>query len=328
MLSPKVFARLEERMRAIQENVFATALANLWWPKVAKEVTSEASAEHWYMLMTGGAMDYGTEGTREFLEQSISRIDMVPRFFSAPGLKLLRSELDDSDGAGFQKASQWSGDTAVKGALFAQQKLAQALRDNPKCIDGEEFFDVAHPLLPGDPSSGVWANDFTGIASGDYPGASPINGTDAAADNATIGKVLAYIRGLKGPDGVTCLNLEPVALLASPSKYRIALTACKAQFVGGTVGSTDVSMQVNDFGLDLIRAGELAGDTPYYILCKQVGTEVGPWVWLNREAPNTTYHGPMTDAQLAKMDTFEWGVRGRGVIVPGRPHFMFRCQPT
>lgn len=327
-LSPRVFSRVEERMRTIQENVYASALANVWWPKAAKEVTSEASAERLFFLMTGGAMDYGTEGTREFIEQAINRIDLVPRFISVPGLEIMRSELDDSDGAGFQKATQWAADTAAKGVLFPQQKLAAALLANAVCYDGQPFFSVSHPLLPGDPSSGVWANDFTGAASGDYPGAVNITGTDAAADNAAVGKALAYIRGLKGPDGVTCLNLEPTALLASPSKYRIALTATKAQFIGGTAGSTDVSMQVNDFGLDLIRAGELAGDPCFYILCKQVGTEVGPWIWLNREAPNTTYHGPMTDAQLARMDKFQWGMRGRGVVAPGRPHFMFRCKPA
>lgn len=327
-LSPKVFARVEERMRVTQENIFASAMANLWWPEFMREVTSEASAEHWYMLITGGAMDYGVEGSREYLEQAIKRLDMEPKFFTAPGLELLRSELDDSDGAGFQKAAQWAADTAVKGALFPQQKLAAELLANPVCIDGQNYFDTDHPLLPGDPSSGVWANDFTGAASGDYPGAVNIAGTDAAADNAAIGKALAYIRGLKGPDGVTCLNLEPYALLASPSKYRIALTATKAQFVGGTAGSTDVKMQVDDFGLKLVRAGELAGDTSFYIACKQVGTEMGPWIWLNREAPNTTYHGPMTDAQLAQKDKFQWGVRGRGKVFPGRPHFMFRCKPS
>lgn len=326
-LSSKVLARVEERMRVIQENVYASALANLWWPKIAKEITSEASAEKLYFLMTGGAMDYGTEGTREFIEQSISRIDLTPKFFSVPGLEVLRSELEDSDGAGFQKASQWASDTAAKGTLFPQQKLAAALVENPNGYDGVTFFSTAHPLLPGDPSSGTWANDFTGAASGDYPGAVPIT-DDVAVSGVNIGKALAYIRSIKGPDGVTSLNLEPVALLASPAKYRQALLAAKAMFVGGTAGSTDVSVQVNDFGLDLIRAPELAGNANYYILCRQLGTEVGPWIWLNRESPNTTYHGPMTDAQLARMDKFQWGVRGRGVIAPGRPHFMFRCQAT
>lgn len=327
-LSPKIFTRIEENMRQTQENVFASALANMWWPKVAKEITSEASAEHLYFLMTGGAMDYGTEGAREYIEQAIQRIDIAPRFFTVPGLEILRSELDDSDGAGFQKAQQWAADTAVKGALFPQQKLAAGLVANPTCFDGQNFFDTDHPLLPGDPSSDVWANDFTGAADGDYPGAVNITGADPAADNAAIGAALAYIRSIKGPDGVTCLNLEPFGLLASPTKYRVALTATKAQFIGGTAGSTDISMQVDDFGLELIRAGELSGDPNFYILCRQVGTEVGPWIWLNREAPNTTYHGPMTDAQLARMDKFQWNMRGRGVVAPGRPHFMFRCQPS
>jgi hypothetical protein len=327
-LSPKILTRVEENMRQTQENVYASALANMWWQKVAKEITSTASAEHLYFLMTGGAMDYGVEGTREYIDQAIQRIDLTPLFFTVPGLELLRSELDDSDGAGFQKAQQWAADTAIKGALFPQQKLAAALLANALCFDGQNFFDVDHPLLPGDPTSGVWANDFTGAASGDYPGAVNITGADVAADNAAIGKALAYIRGIKGPDGVTCLNLEPFALLASPSKYRIALTATKAQFIGGTAGSTDVRMQVNDFNLDLLRAGELAGDPSFYIMCRQVGTEVGPWIWLNREAPNTTYHGPMTDAQLAQKDKFQWGMRGRGVVAPGRPHFMFRCKAS
>lgn len=326
-LSPKVFAGVEERMQVIQENAYVSALSNVWWNKFAKERTSTASVEHLYLLMTGGAMDYGVEGTREFMEQAISHMDLKPKFFSAPGLEILKSELDDSDGAGFQKATQWAGDTAVKGALFPQHKLAEALIANPVCYDGTSFFGTAHPLLPGDPDSGVWANDLTGAASGDYPGAVPITGTVETA-HENIGKALAYIRGLKGPDGVTCLNLEPVALLASPSLHRHALAATKAQFIGGSMGATDVSAVVNDFGLDLVRAGELAGDDSYYIACRQAGTEVGPWIWLNRETPSVSYYGPMTDAQLARMDKFQWGVRGRGVVGPGRPHFMFRCKPS
>lgn len=326
-LSPKVLARVEERMQVIQENAYASALSNIWWPKFAKERTSTASAEHLYLLMTGGAMDYGVEGTREFMEQTISRMDLTPRFFSAPGLEILRSELEDSNGAGFQKASQWAGDTAVKAALFPQYKLAAALIANPTCYDGKAFFASDHPLLPGDPSSGTWSNDLTGAASGDYPGAVPLTGTAADA-NTNLAKALAYIRSIKGPDGVTCLNLEPVALLGSPTIHRLALVAAKAQFIGGSVGSTDVSALVNDFGIDLVRAGELAGDASYYIACRQAGTEVGPWIWLNRETPNVSYYGPTNDAQLARMDKFQWGVRGRGTVGPGRPHFMFRCKAT
>lgn len=326
-LSPKVLAGVEERMRVIQENVYASALSNMWAPKFFKEMDSNASVEHLYLLMTGGAMDYGVEGTREFMEQAISRIDITPKFFTAPGLQILKSELDDSNGAGFQKAGQWAGDTAVKGSLFPQHKLAAALLENPTCFDGKAFFATDHPLLPGDPDSGTWANDLTGSAGGDYPGAVPLTGTAAEA-NTNLAKALAYIRGIKGPDGVTCLNLEPVALIGSPTIHRLALVAAKAQFIGGTAGSTDISALVNDFGLDLVRAGELAGDTSYYIACRQVGTEAGPWIWLNRETPNISYYGPMTDAQLARMDVFEWGVRGRGVIAPGRPHFMFRCKAS
>lgn len=330
-LSPKVFARVEENMRVTQEQVYATAASNRWSDKFLKDVPSTASAEHFYQLFTGGAMDYATEGQREFLEQAIKRLDVTPKFFSVPGLEVLRSELDDSDGAGFAKAEQWTADTTMKGALFAQQQLAKALIANPTCIDGLPFFSNAHPLLPGDPSSAVWANDLTGSAAGapgaDFPGAVPLV-DNAATDNATLGKVLAYIRGIKGPDGTTCLNLEPVSFLSGPSLYRIGLSAAKAQFVGGTAGSTDVSMQVNDFGLDMVRAGELATDLSYYIGCRQVGTQLGAWGWLNRESPNIGYYGPMNSSELMRMDKFQWGVRGRGVVFPGRPHFFFRCKPN
>jgi hypothetical protein len=326
-LTTKFLTRVEENMRVIQEQSYASALNNQWWKNACMEMPSTASAEHLIMLFTAGAMDYGTEGQAEFLDQATKQIDLEPKFLTVPGLRIKRSELDDSNGAGLQKAQQWAADTAVKAAMFPQQKLAAALLANPTCYDGQSFFSTAHPLMPGDPNSSTWKNDLTGAASGDYPGASPL--TDVAAtDNAVIGKALAYIRGIKGPDGNTCLNLKPVALLASPSIYRVALNAAKAQFVGGTAGSTDVSMQVNDFGLNLIRAGELVGDTSYYIICEQAGTQVGPWIFLNREAPNTLYHGPMDSAELARRDIFEWKMRGRAVVGPGRPQFMFRCKAT
>jgi len=327
-LTSKFLARIEENMKVIQENTFASAMSNIWWPKVMKEMPSTASAEHLVILITGGAMDYGTEGNQSFLDQASKRIDLEPKFITVPGLRLLKSELDDSNGAGLQKASQWSSDSAVKAALFPQQKLAAALLANPTCYDGQAFFSTAHPLFPGGDISTTWANDFTGAADGEYPGAAPLAGTDPLADNATIGKVLAYIRSIKGPDGKTCLNLKPRYLLSSPTIHRRAMTASKAQFVGGSIGSTDVSMQVNDFDLDLIRAGELAGDPSYYIGCEMVGTEVGPWIYVNREPANTTYHGPMTSAELARKRVFEWTMAGRAIVGAGRPHFLFRCQPT
>ena len=326
-LSPQFLARLEENMRVISEDHYTSALKNQWWSRVAREMSSTLSKEHLFFLISGGALDYGTEGNTSFLEQSVSRIDLEPKFIDVPGLRLLKSELDDSDGAGLQKASQWSAKVAKQAALFPQQKLAQSIIANPTAYDGGVFFRTTHPVHPGDPNVGTFANDFTSSASGAYPGALPITGTFDTA-NANIGKAIAYIRSIKAPDGVSSMNLEPKYILVPPTLHRPAIIATQARFIGGSIGSTDVSQVVSDFNLEIIMAPELAGDASYYIGCEAVGTEIGAFVYLNREPCTVTYHGPMTSAELARKRVFEWIMNGRAVVGPGRPEFLFRCQAT
>jgi hypothetical protein len=327
-LSTAFLTRIEENMRTISEDAYAGAIKNRWADKVLKELPSTASAEHLHFLLTGGTMDYSTEGNVRFEDQTVGRIDLTPQFFDAPGLKILRSELEDSDGAGLSKSADWSSKIAVQAALFPQRKLAaMLLAGSATCYDGLSLFNAAHPNMFGG-SNGTFANDLTGAASGIFPGAVPITGTAEVA-NANLGRAIAYIRSLVSTDGATPRGMEPKYLVCSPSLYRQALIASQSRFVGGSsLGSTDVQSVISDFNIETIMAPELLSDTAYYIFCAPVGTEVGGAIYLNREPVTVQYHGPMTSAELARSRTFQWTCAGRAVVAPGRPEFVFRCRAT
>jgi hypothetical protein len=85
--------------------------------------------------------------------------------------------------------------------------------------------------------------------------------------------------------------------------------------------------------LDVVKCPELAAslggsDTDYYIGCKDVGGQLGAFLFINREPFNISYHGPMTDAQLASKREFEWLPHGRSVVGPGHPYLLFKVSAT
>lgn len=323
MYSSLHLARIEENMRVILENHYTNALKKRWADKIYKEIPGTASKEHLYFVITGGAMDYGVEGNIRFEDQDVARIDLEPKFVDVPALRILKSELDDSEGAGLSKARDWASAAGVKAALFAQQKLAAAILANPNCYDGGAFFRTNHKL-----GATTFANDFTSSASGNYPGALPLTG-EAATVSANIGKAIAYIRSIMAPDGVTPMNLEPKYLLLPPSLHRPGIIGTGARFVAGSSGgTTDVAAVISDYGLEPIMAPELGTDTCAYIVCEPVGTEVGPWIYLNREPCTVNWYGPQISAELNRKRVLEYTMAGRAIVAPGRPEFMFRLKPS
>ena len=100
--------------------------------------------------------------------------------WAGDGLKLRRDQLTDTDGGGMDLASQWSTDIGAQMAYWPQKQAAFFLKNAHTAslftgYDAKAFFATDHPVNPQNTGLGVFANLFTGAASGAYPGALPID---------------------------------------------------------------------------------------------------------------------------------------------------------
>ena len=82
-----------------------------------------------------------------------------------------------------------------------------------------------------------------------------------------------------------------------------------------------------------IRVGgmaELAGfesDTTFFVVAKQKqASALGAIVYQEREPFQMVNHGPMTDSELSRKQSFEWHVHGRNAVAAGHPYLIFKCK--
>ena len=70
-------------------------------------------------------------------------------------------------------------------------------------------------------------------------------------------------------------------------------------------------------------------DTTYYLACEEIGrSQLGAFLYVEREPFNIQTHDGMSDAELARKREFQWTLEGRNVVAPGHPYLLFRCDAT
>jgi hypothetical protein len=157
---------------------------------------------------------------------------------------------------------------------------------------------------------------------------------DVAQSN--LNKAMAYIRAIPQPNGRNPRKVKPIGLFVPPALEYPALLATRANMIamgaatGG--GGADVTSSPTA-SLEVTLCEELSAslggsDTDYYIGCQDIGGQLGAFAFVNREAFSISYHGPMTDAQLASKREFEWLPHGRSVVGPGHPYLLFKVSAT
>lgn len=335
---------LESNMKVITENTYVAGLKNQWWRKLAREMSSQSKKERIIWLLESGFLKYGVEGTVQFEELATVMQEFENEYVTGSGLKLQKSQLEDLDGNGVDVAAAWSRTMGALAANFPQQELAAKILANPTCYDGLSFFHAnasgttGHPYDPtaAAPGSNRFANHFTGAAGANNPGALPIGGVPVDTAQANINKALAYISSIPQPNGRNPRNLKAAKLFVPPALHYAALLATQTKTIamaassGG--GSADVSQVISAFDLEVVKVPEFAAalggsDSVYYIGCEDMG-ELGAFIYVNREPFNISYHGPMTDAQLASKREYEWAPHGRSVVGPGHPYLFYKVSAT
>lgn len=344
-ITPQFMFDLESNMRLITSTEYNRLNSNLWWTKIAKTMPSSAKKERINWLLDSARIQRTGKGGNVEFEDIVSQTMEVENLNAAAGLELKKEQLDDLDGGGVQLAGHWSRQMGAYSSYWPQKMVAQSLLSNPKTYDNQPFFSLAHPVNPYDPAAGSFANTFTGAAAGVYPGALPIHATGAGSVTVDVAiqnlaRAIAYCSALRMPNGEDPRFLRLAALMVPPALTARAQQITNAKFIaqagGGGAGSADVEAVIRNFGLGQpIECPELAAafpggsDTTYYLAMEEItSNELGAWCYINREPFAITYHGPQTDAQLARIRKFQWTTEGRNVVTPGHPYLLFRGQAT
>jgi phage major head subunit gpT-like protein len=331
---------LESDMQIITEREYNRLASNLWWPKITKLRKTMARRDIvMWLLSTATIKDQGKGGNIAF-DDLVMQYTEIENRYSGAGLKLMRGQLEDTDGNGVDLASQWSGDIGAYMAYWPQKQVATLLKTGHTgsvvSYDKVPFFGTNHPINPFASQYGTYGNLLTGSASGSYPGACPVDvsvAPDVALDN--LGKIFAYFTSIKMPNGEDPRFLRPAAILCSPRLFPrlVQLTEAKflAQAAGSGAASADVSAVIKALGYATpIMCDELAGfenDTTFFVIAENIGsTQLGGVIYTEREAYKINYYGTVDQAQLSRSQELEWHCHGRNVVSPGHPYLVFKCK--
>lgn len=344
-LLPTFIHTLDSKIEAISSNSYNALQKNLWWNKVAVPRPSESRMERINWLLSTAMIERPNAskgGGQAIFEDMVSLYTEFENENAISGLKLKKEDILDvvngiPGGAAMDFAAKWASDVGKVAAYWPQKCVAEAIRANPVTYDKKAFFATDHPQNPYDVGAGAFANDFTGAASGIYPGAVPIHGADLAVAQDNLAKAVAYVTSIKQPNGQLPRNLTVRGILVPPALYTRAVQLTSAYFLSGaSVGPSDTRALVAALGLgEPILAPELGSnypggsDTTYYIVAQEVtGDELGAFAYVEREEFSVLTHDGVSDAELARSREFQWTIEGRNTVAPGHPYLLFRCQAT
>lgn len=343
-VTPRFTLKLEDRMQVIVEREYTRLTSNLWWQKVAKVRKSTGAKELiTWLLSTAQIKDMGLGGNMSF-DDLVATYTTIENKHAGGGLRLKKDKFEDTDGGGMDIAAQWSSDIGNYMAYWPQKLVTHFLKNAHNLAgsggytgyDGKAFFAADHPYNQFKVALGTFKNIFTGGASGDYPGACPIDeSVTAEVALQNLGKIMAYIASIKMPNGEDPRYLRPAGLIVPPRMFPRAVQLTNAKFIASAAssggGSSDVEMLIKALGYATPQmADELAGfesNTTFFVACEQVASsELGAAVYQEREPFYINFYGAMTESQLNRLDELEWQCKGRNAVSGGHPFLLFKCK--
>lgn len=348
MLTPEFLMDLESRMQLTTENQYVRMASGLWYPKFMKTRSTTARRDILaWLLSTAQIEDAGPKGGKISYDEVLAQMTEYETTFANRGLRMHKSELEDSDGQGVGAAVKWSGDIGAYMSYWPQKQAVKLIQNGEaaasKSYDNVPFFSKLHPVNPQDPGGKTFANLFKDAAASTpttdpndagYPGACPIDDSvtlDVAMTN--LSKVVAYIRSIKMPNGVDPRFLKPEAILGPPRLQQRIVQLTNAKFIAQAAasggGAADVEALVRSFGfVEPTIADELAGDdTTWYIACREMNeSEIGGLLYIEREAFAITYYSGGTLPDFNRQNQLEWQVQGRYAAGYGHPYTLFKVK--
>jgi phage major head subunit gpT-like protein len=337
-LTPSFLYDFETRIRLIAEDHYKRLNSNTWWNVIAKTMPSQSKKERITWLLDTAKIERPNGRGQAIFEDIVSKTTEFENEPATGGLKLTKEQLEDLDGNGVKLAAHWARQMGAYAAYWPQKVVAKAIRDNIATYDGLAFFAKDHLVNPFDSGVGTFHNRFTGSASGAYPGAIKIDSSvtvDVAVEN--VAKAIAYIASIKMPNGEDPRHLRVTHLLVPPALASRAQQITNAKYIAQAAssggGSGDVEAVIRNFGLGQpvvcpeLGAAFGGSDTSWYLACSEITSdELGAFVYVDRESFTINFHGPMTDAELARSRELEWTTHGRNTVGAGHPYLFFRAD--
>lgn len=168
---------------------------------------------------------------------------------------------------------------------------------------------------------------LTGASAGAYPGACPIDPTNAATLDAAatnFARAVAYIQSLRGPDGhprhlkvthaMTGLLLQKRILEILDTKY---LTL------------NGIENVVSRYQIEPVVAAEIPADALYfYLWVEMIPGEGGGLIYQDREGAVLSSYAAESYPQLQLRKEFLWTMDGRDGMGYGHPWGVFLVKPT
>lgn len=223
-------------------------------------------------------------------------------------------------------AANWARLMGRQAALFPQRLMAKHLTDGETAIgfDGVPFFG-AHLVNVGAPSRGSYNNLLSGAASGEYPGACPIDSSislDVAATN--LAKAIAYARTRPGEDGQPAYFKLKYVACGEGLRKRVHELLEHKLFTSGSIENA-----LTNYGIEPLVLREIpVSDLSYYLVFEVVAGVGGPFILQQRQPFTLSTFNDISSAELARQDRYEMIFDGRFGFGYGRPNFIFKCKAS
>lgn len=328
-VTPNFVVSFETEIHGLVTGNWQRVQEHLMWDRLMKirPMAGKTEILTW-LLETAKIYPEGNGGNKRF-DDMVAATMSLENTHAGDGLRLTRDEIEDNQMANnpsvgaLDYASKWAKDIGAAASYYPQQQLFSLIlagETTSLAYDALPFFSAVHLINPAKASAGTYSNIVPSV---------PLRVTSGATeqDNLLLGRknlgiALAAVRKQRFVNGVPRF-LKPTTLLVQSDDYDYANL-----IVNGAIISQTSNEQVSK--LEVVCAPELDGETTgtYYIGVEDMlSDEMGAFMWGEREPFFTRFYGPMDEAVLARMNSFEWLMDGRNVAVCGHPYLFYKCKP-
>lgn len=317
-ITPTFVQNFQTNLTQKVSNAWSRTNKNLFWDKLAVKTGSSTLKEYFeWMLETAQIRNTGSKGTElEFEDVAAISFGLQNENFGT-ALRLERNAIEDNK---YDRAALWAGAAGQAAAYHPQRKIVELILNGKTGLgyDGVAFFSASHPVNPYDTAAGTFSNLFT---------AKPLTAANLAA-------VVASIVSIKHP-GDAPRYLRPSILVVDPSKELAAAEITGAEIITDPLNGSSAAPATNmikrayNFGQPIV-VPELASEPGVYYVGVEADEDAlgGAFIYQERKPFELNSYVGMTQAELDRINAFEWHMRGRNVAAYGHPYLFFRVEPT
>lgn len=341
MITPTFVYDFQRNLNLRFSNAWSRTLASQWWKLLTITQTSASLQELYeWMLETAQIRPTGSKGDQLDFEDLVAISHAITNENFGTGLRLNRNDVEDNK---YDRAAKWAADSGNAAGYWPQRMITALILGGKTgtvtvsgesksllAYDGLTFFNKLHPVDPYNAALGTYGNLFSGaynaITNPTYYG--------GTLTPATLARVIAAIVSIQHPGGAP-RYLVPRVLAVDPSNTLTASVITGAEIMtdptnsGGAAAATNMVKRAYSLG-EPITIPELASEPGvFYVGCEaREDAFEGAFIYQERKPFELTSYNGMTQADLDRMNAFEWHLRGRNTAAYGHPYLFFRVEPS